>query len=279
MESLVISQLSTLAHPQRLALFRLLVRRYPDEVPAGEIALSLGAKPNTTSVYLAALVRAGLIRQHRYGTSLRYDVDLDATRGLVSDLLLDCCRGRPDLCSPVLDSSARKENMRPDRKYNVLFVCTGNSARSIFAEAILRHDAGDSFNAYSAGSRPFSGLNPCTLEVLRSRGIATEDLRAKTISMFREPDAPQFDFVFTVCDLAANDECAAWAGQPISAHWGLPDPVKASGTEAERRLAFQQTFGAMRKRIRAFAALPFDTLDRLSLQHHVDQIGKTLETT
>ncbi|MEM1351187.1 MAG: arsenate reductase ArsC [Pseudomonadota bacterium] len=165
----------------------------------------------------------------------------------------------------------------PDQKYNVLFICSGNSARSIFAEAIMRAEAGDKFNAHSAGSRPFSELNPYAIEMLESRGMDTSPLRPKNISEFQQQGAPEFDFVFTVCDLAANEDCPAWAGQPISAHWGLPDPVKTEGTDAEKRLAFQQTFGAMSNRIKAFAALPFDSLDRASLQTRVDEIGKTAE--
>ncbi len=164
-----------------------------------------------------------------------------------------------------------------DKKFNVLFICTGNSARSVFAEAIMRAEAGDKFNAYSAGTRPYSELNPYAIEMLKSRGMDVSHLRAKNVSEFQGPDAPALDFVFTVCDLAANEECPPWSGQPISAHWGLPDPVRAEGTEAEKRLAFQQTYGAMYNRIRAFAALPFDSLDRASLQRHLDDIGKTTE--
>lgn len=164
-----------------------------------------------------------------------------------------------------------------DQVHNVLFICTGNSARSIFAEAILRQEAGDRFNALSAGTRPHSELNPIAIEMLETRGYDIGPLRAKHISEFQGPDAPPLDFVFTVCDLAANEECPPWEGQPISAHWGWPDPAKATGSEAERRLAFQQTYGAMRNRIQAFAALPFDTLDRASLQSRVDDIGRTRE--
>ena len=166
-----------------------------------------------------------------------------------------------------------------DGKYNVLFVCTGNSARSIFAEAIMREEAGDKFNVYSAGSRPFSVLNPVAMQLLKNRGFDTSPLRSKNISEFQKDGAPVFDFVFTVCDHAANEECPAWPGQPISAHWGMPDPVKAEGTDAEKRLAFQQTFGAMSNRIKAFAALPFASLDRASLQQRVDEIVRTPETT
>ena len=160
-----------------------------------------------------------------------------------------------------------------DRKYNVLFICTGNSARSIFAETLLRDMAGDRFNAYSAGTSPYSELNPFAVELLASKGHDTSLLRSKNVSEFQGPDAPKLDFVFTVCNQAANEECPTWEGQPQSAHWGMPDPVKAEGTDAEKRLAFQQAYGALKNRIRVFTALPIDTLDRISLQARLDEIG------
>ncbi len=160
-------------------------------------------------------------------------------------------------------------------RYSVLFICTGNSARSIFAEAILRHEAGDRFAAHSAGTRPRSELNPFALEVLREKGHDISLLRAKNVAEFQGADAPKLDFVFTVCNQAANEECPPWEGQPISAHWGMPDPVKAQGTDAQKSLAFQQAYGALRNRIESFAALPFASLDRVALQAAVDDIGRT----
>ena len=162
-----------------------------------------------------------------------------------------------------------------DRKFNVLFICTGNSARSIFAETLLRETAGDRFNVYSAGTRPQSELNPFALEVLKQKGHDTSALRAKNISEFQGPDASEFDFVFTVCNQAANEECPAWSGQPVSAHWGMVDPVKATGTPAEKSLAFQQAYGMLLRRVAAFAALPIESLDRISLQRAVDDIAQT----
>lgn len=160
-----------------------------------------------------------------------------------------------------------------DRKYNVLFICTGNSARSIFAECLLRAEGGDRFNAYSAGTKPRSELNPFALDVLQQKGHDTSVLEAKNVSVFQGPDAPQFDFVFTVCNQAANEECPAWTGQPVSAHWGMPDPVKAEGTDAQKALAFQQAYGALQNRIKAFTSLSLDSLDRISLQKAVDDIA------
>lgn len=161
------------------------------------------------------------------------------------------------------------------RKYNVLFICSGNSARSIFAEAILRKLAGDRFEAYSAGTQPSSHLNPFALEVLRQKGNEISGLRAKNVREFQGAEAPIFDFVFTVCNRAANEDCPAWAGQPVSAHWGMPDPVKAEGTEAQKSLAFHQAYGGLYNRISLFAALPFDALDRIALQQAVDDLGRT----
>lgn len=160
-----------------------------------------------------------------------------------------------------------------DRKYKVLFICTGNSARSIFAESILRKEAGDKFEAYSAGTKPQSELNPFALRVLADKGHDISVLRSKNVADYQGDDIPHFDFVFTVCDQAANEECPAWQGQPVSAHWGMPDPVKAEGSDAQKSLAFQQAYGALRNRILAFTALPIESLDRISLQKAVDEIG------
>ena len=276
METMTVLRLSTLGHPQRLAIFRLLVRRYPDTVSAGEIAAVLGIKPSTLSAYLAALMRAGLVTQRRVATSLRYSIDMAEARRTFDYLLLDCCRGRPDLCAPmpmILDRGLEPE---PRRRASVLFLCTGNSARSILAEAILRKEAGDRFDAHSAGIAPRRAPNPLALEVLAQAGHDVTMLRSKSLAEYRRDGAPIFDFVFTVCDQAANEECPAWTGRPISAHWGMPGPVRATGTDADRRLAFRRTHDALRARILAFTALPLDTLDRISLQHAVDDIGRTV---
>ena len=273
MEIKIPSRLSALGHPQRLAIFRLLMRRYPDRVPAGELADALGLKASTLSAYLSVLLREGLVTQERAGTSLLYSVSMPEVRRTFDYLLLDCCRGRPDLCTPVSLPSITGPTAMPHDKYKVLFICTGNSARSIFAESILRKEAGDRFEAFSAGTAPYSELNPHALAVLEQKGHDTSVLRAKNIAEFQGPDAPRLDFVFTVCNRAANEECPAWAGQPVSAHWGMPDPVKAEGTDAQKSLAFQQAYGALLNRIKAFTALPFESLDRISLQRAVDRIG------
>ncbi|WP_299872691.1 helix-turn-helix domain-containing protein [uncultured Sulfitobacter sp.] len=277
MEVLIPTRLSILGHPQRLALFRLLMRRYPDRVPASELAEALGLKRNTLSTYVHALLQVGLVTQERAGTSLRYAIDMDAARETIDYLLNDCCRGRPEICAPAADPTPEGDKRMTDKRYNVLFICTGNSARSIFAEAILSDIAGERFVAHSAGTKPQSQLNPFAIEVLEHKGHDVSALRAKNIAEFQRAGAPEFDFVFTVCNRAANEECPSWQGQPISAHWGLPDPAAVAGSDAEKSLAFHQTYGALRNRMSAFAALPLAALDRMSLQQAVDQIGQTQE--
>lgn len=276
MESLLTDRLSTLSHPQRMAVFRLLMRRCPDELPAGEIASALNLKASTASVYLSALMQEKLISQRRDGTRLLYAVDLNAAREVVEGIFVDCCRGRADLCPPQFTPFPRSLPTVTDKKFNVLFVCSGNSARSIFAETLLRALAGDKFVSYSAGTAHRSDLNPFAVEMLKSKGHDVSPLRSKNVSEFQHAEAPKMDFVFTVCDRAANEECPPWPGQPVSGHWGMPDPVKATGTDAEKRLAFQQTYGALRNRIAAFTALPFELLDRGSLQKRIDAIGQDI---
>ncbi|MCZ8080471.1 MAG: metalloregulator ArsR/SmtB family transcription factor [Rhodobacteraceae bacterium] len=268
---------ATLGHPDRLAVFRLLNRFAPQGVRPTEIAAALNLKPNTLSHHLADLTASGLVTVTRDGRSLFYAVNLDVTEGLIGYLALDIGRARPDLLAPLMDSA--KEPAMRDTDFDVLFICSGNSARSIFAEALLRDLGQGKFQSFSAGTRPNSELNPLALDVLTRNGHDVSGLRSKHISEFQQPDSITMDFVFTVCDAAAAEECPPWPGQPITGHWGLPDPVKATGTDAERALVFAQTYAALRRRITAFVALPFETLNRMSLQSHVDQIGLAPDTT
>lgn len=259
---------ATLGHPGRLAVFRLLMRFAPRPVRPTEIAQALGIKANTLSHHLADLTGCGLTQVRRKGRSLLYSVDLDRTEALLGYLALDLGRARPDLLAPLLSQEAPMA----ETGYNVLFICSGNSARSIFAEALLRDLGQGGFIAHSAGTRPGTDLNPFALKVLKRNGHRIDDLRAKHLSEFQAEGAPVMDFVFTVCDTAAAEECPPWPGQPITGHWGLPDPVKAQGTDAEKALVFAQTYGSLRRRIEAFSALPIASLDRMSLQRRVDQI-------
>lgn len=260
---------ATLGHPGRLAVFRLLMRFAPRGVRPTEIAAALAMKPNTLSNHLAELSAVGLIGVTRRGRSLHYAVDLDRAEALLGYLALDIGRGRPDLIAPLLSGSGCD---RGRKSFNALFICTGNSARSIFAEALLRDLGAGRFRVFSAGTRPGSAINPLSLQVLAQNGHDTAALRSKHVSQFQSPDAPAMDFVFTVCDSAAAEDCPPWPGQPITGHWGLPDPARAMGTDAEKALAFRQTYAALRRRISAFAELPLASLDRLALQSRVDAI-------
>ena len=158
--------------------------------------------------------------------------------------------------------------------YNVLFLCTGNSARSIVAEAVLNHEGHGRFRAYSAGSFPKGEVNPGALALLREIGLPTEGLRSKSWDEFARVSAPQMDFVFTVCDNAANEPCPVWPGQPVTAHWGMPDPALVTSDEEAKRRAFRDCLRMLRNRIGLFVSLPIDKLDRMKLERHVRDIGR-----
>ena len=159
------------------------------------------------------------------------------------------------------------------KHYNVLFLCTGNSARSIMAETVLNRLGNGRFRAFSAGSHPTGKVNPFALELLEAQGYPTALLRSKSWSEFSGPDAPRMDFIFTVCDNAAGEVCPIWPGHPVSAHWGLPDPAAVRGTEAEKRMAFADTLRMLNRRIGCFTSLPIDSLDPLSLSDKLNEIG------
>jgi len=161
-----------------------------------------------------------------------------------------------------------------DRPYNVLFLCTGNSARSIIAEAILNKVGAGKFRGYSAGSHPKGRVHPETLKLLQSLDYDIGGLRSKSWDEFAGPGAPPIDFVFTVCDNAAAETCPYWPGQPMTAHWGVPDPVAATGTLAEMALAFKDTYRMLNQRIGIFTSLPLRSLDRLTLQNKLKDIGR-----
>jgi protein-tyrosine-phosphatase len=161
-----------------------------------------------------------------------------------------------------------------DRAYNVLFLCTGNSARSIIAESILNRLGAGRFRALSAGSQPKGAVNPHTIHLLKSLNYDTTPLRSKSWNEFAKPGAPALDFAFTVCDNAAGEVCPVWPGQPMTAHWGVPDPAEAIGTDAEIALAFKDTYRMLHQRIGIFTALPLQSLDRLSLQKRLNEIGR-----
>ena len=161
-----------------------------------------------------------------------------------------------------------------EEPYRVLFLCTGNSARSILAESIVNHWGGGRFIGYSAGSFPRGTVHPVALELLTQLKMPTEGLRSKSWDEFAAPGAPQLDFVFTVCDNAAGEACPVWPGRPITAHWGLPDPAEVRGSETAQWTAFRETFRALERRIKAFMSLPLGSLERLKLQEELRALGK-----
>ena len=253
-----VAQFSALSHPQRLSVLRLLMRRYPDRVPAGEIGFILGLRPSTLSGYLSELSEAGLIEQERRGTSLLYTVVLSEAQEMTDYLIHDCCRSRTMPPPPE----------RPGRVRNVLFLCSGNSTRSLMAEAILRELAGRRFEAFSAGTRPRGAPNPQAIAMLRELGHKTDTLYPKPVDTFRKEDAPQMDFVISVCDRAANAECAAWSGAPVQGHWAVRDPVELATPEA-----FAEAYLTLHARIAAVADLELDAT-RNEIQAAIDRIAK-----
>jgi arsenate reductase len=162
----------------------------------------------------------------------------------------------------------------PDSVHNVLFLCSGNSARSIMAEAILNHHGAGAFRAFSGGCDPHGEIHPYAVTLLRNEGYNIDELRPKSWMDFARPDAPDLHFVFTVCDDAAGEPCPVWPGQPVTAHWGIPDPCAASGSEAEVAVIFDETYGMLKRRIDLFLALPIVKLDRLVLISHLKEIGR-----
>lgn len=169
---------------------------------------------------------------------------------------------------------AEEKRMTDQRSYNVLFLCTGNSARSIIGEALINRYGEGKFIGYSAGSDPKGVVNPFTMRLLQSLQYDTSGFRSKSWDEFTRPGAPLLDFVFTVCDNAASEVCPVWPGQPMSAHWGVPDPAAVEGSEAEIAAAFAETYRLLKNRVSPFCALPIQSLDRLSLQTRLTDIGK-----
>lgn len=164
-----------------------------------------------------------------------------------------------------------------DKVHNVLFLCTANSARSLLAEAILNKAGAGRFRAFSAGSQPSCKVHPYALQLLKSMNFDTSFARSKSWDEFAEPGAPEMDFVFTVCDSAANESCPVWPGHPMTALWSVPDPKHAEGNEAELHLAFAEAFRMLSNRISVFLSLPVETLDKMALQQHLDEIGRDNE--
>lgn len=283
--------IAALDNPLRLALFRLLVREGPAAQSAGALAQQLDVPPSTLSSHLAQLERACLLRAWKVDRRVFYAADLDGLKALLGFLFEDCCDGHPEVRSHLANllSVPRPEaghataahsptERRPemsDNPYNVLFLCTSNSARSQMAESILNRLGQGRFKGFSAGSHPAEGVHPATIALLKQLNHSTDALRPKTWDEFATEDAPELDFVFTVCDRAAQESCPTWPGQPMTAHWGVPDPAAAEGSDSEKALAFSEAYRMLNNRISIFVSLPLASLDKLALQKRLEEIGRS----
>lgn len=273
-----VSLLSALAHEARLSIFRLLVSR--GALPAGDIAQVLDMPPSTLSFHLKDLRMAGLVESRRNGRQVIYTANFQALTALVSFLAEDCCAGQPELCLPGQRPALTEPSSMtdaPNKVFNVLFLCTGNSARSIMAEAILNREGMGKFQAFSAGSQPRGQVDPVARHILERANYPVASLRSKSWDEFAEAGAPRLDFVFTVCDDAAGEVCPVWPGQPMTAHWGVPDPVAVGGNDQERHLFCSDVFRMLYNRISIFTHLPIRSLDKLSLQKRLDEIGRNTD--
>lgn len=267
METLIPEQLAALSHPKRLALFHLLMRRYPDSVAAGQITRALGLKANTASVYLSALRQAGLIEQRRVATSLHYSANLPQIRALFGALMGDCCQNRPDLCLPLPGGGTPD----PDRPLHVLFLCAGNSARAFVSEAILQAEGAGRFSAHSAGTRPTGAPHPQVLALLRDK---SHDIYRRLPPSRWTGSAPATHrrWILSSASATRRQTSHARSGHPMRAHWGLPAPVAASG--AGQKQTIEAAYALIERRIRAFVSLPLEQLPPVARQHAIDDIGR-----
>ncbi len=254
---------------------RLLATRGASGMPAGEISSHLGLAPSTLSFHLAALEQAGLLHSTRQGRQIIYAVRFSGLRALFSFLTETCCGGRPELCGDLArllpEETSEETPMTP--AFNVLFICTRNSARSIMAEAILERIGKGRFNAYSAGSMPAETPMPEVISRLVAMGHDGSKLRSKSWAEFTGENAPRMDFVLTLCDPTVGEACPDLGERPVTAVWPFPDPAKFHGSDTERAALLNELYGMIRRRLEAFTNLPFDSLDRMALKARLDALG------
>ena len=279
-EARAIEGLGSLAQPTRLNALRHLLEVHPGSLPAGEIAKRCAVPHNTMSAHLGVLNRAGLIAVERSGRSMNYCVDLSGYRGLLRFLMRDCCAGRAELCADVTRlfsedeaASANPEEASMTASFNVLFLCTHNSARSIMAEALLTRIGRGRFNAYSAGSEPAERPMPEVIDRLKKLGHDTGMLRCKSWDEFTGPTAPRMDFVIALCDTPQGQTCPDLGEKVMTGAWPLPDPAQFVGSAAERTALLNELYGMIRRRLEIFTSLPFDSLNKMSLKARLDEIG------
>ena len=268
---------AALGQGTRLDLLRLLLDGGPNGAAAGEIATRLGVPSSTLSFHLRALEQAGLIAATRQGRSLIYAVQFARLRALLAFLAEACCGGKPDRCGDLarmLDTITREKNTMPQPAFNVLFLCTHNSARSVMAEAILDRIGRPRFEGWSACSDPRpEGPLPEVLTLLKTLGHDVSEFRSKSWNELSGPDAPKMDFVITLCDTIQGQACPDFGATTITGAWPLPDPSKFSGGMAERATLLNEVYAGLRRRLEAFISLPVATLDRMALKARVDELA------
>jgi arsenate reductase len=267
---------AALGQESRLALLRLLLAEMPVGVPAGEVAERLAIPSSTTSFHLSALEKAGLVVGSRQGRQIIYSVRLSVLQELVGFLTEACCGGRPDLCgelSGVFPAAQDQVTRLVAPAFNVLFLCTRNSARSIMAEAILARVGKGKFRAYSAGSDPSEAPMPEVLEKLKAVGHDISGLHSKSWERFIGSDAPRMDFVIGLCDTLDGQACPDFGDAALTAKWGMPDPAKFIGSPVERSTMLNELYASLHRRIMIFINLPFERLERIALKARLDEIG------
>ena len=271
------TKFAALAQGTRIDVMRLLASRGASGMAAGELATTLEQAPSTLSFHLSALEQAGLVQSTRQGRHVIYAVRFAGLRALFSFLTETCCGGRPELCGDLArllpDIVDEKKSMEP--AFNVLFICTRNSARSILAEAILQKVGRGRFNAYSAGTEPAKAPMPEVLERLKALGHDISTYRSKSWHEFIGPNAPRMDFVLTLCDVPEGEACPDLGSRPITAAWPFPDPAKFRGSPVEKTALLNALYGMIRRRIEAFISLPFATLDGMALKRRLDELGNS----
>jgi arsenate reductase len=271
---------AALGQATRLEMMRALLAAGPNGLPAGSIAARLGVPPSTLSFHLRALEQAGLVQATRQGRSLLYAARIAELRSLFAFVAEACCDGAPGRCGDLarlLPPATPEEPAMAPPVFNVLFLCTRNSARSIMAEAILAGMPGGRFRAFSAGSAPApEGPLPEVLAQLRALGHDVSALRSTSWDEFTGPDAPRMDFVIALCDTLDLQACPDFEGTHVTAAWPLPDPAKFSGSATERATLLNELYAALHRRLSIFASLPFESLDRMALKARLDELAQPL---
>jgi protein-tyrosine-phosphatase/DNA-binding transcriptional ArsR family regulator len=276
---IAIEGFGSLAQPTRLQALRLLMSAHPDALAAGEIARRCEVPHNTMSNHLSILARAGLIAAEKDGRGVNYRADPDGVRGLIDFLVRDCCNGKPDLCDILPTARAAPAEETTDAvmapAFNVLFLCTRNSARSIMAEALLEKIGKGRFRAYSAGSDPAEAPMQQVLDRLSRLGHDVAHLRSKSLNEFLGPEAPRMDFVIALCDAPQGQFCPDLGVKFVTGAWPVPDPAAFTGSDTERTTLLNELYAMIRRRLEIFVSLPFASLDRMAIKARLDEIGDT----